>query len=42
MEAMNIRLLYALRKLLTYPDEKQEEYAELVLEWFDEDAVSFE
>jgi hypothetical protein len=39
---MNTRLQYALRELLTYPEEKQEEYAELILERFDKDAVSFE
>jgi hypothetical protein len=42
MEAMHPRLQYALRELLTYPEEKQEEYAELILEQLEEDTIAFE
>ena len=39
---MHPRLQYALRELLTYPEEKQEEYAELILKRLDADAVDLE
>ena len=39
---MHPRLQYALRELLTYPKEKQKEYAEMILERLDADAVCLE